>query len=185
MNILKYNAEQRPFRDTDHMDEEIIRRWNAVVGLNDTVYHLGDIALGPIDKSLAKVSRLNGHKIAILGNHDRPFMRAGKVDEGAWWGRYREVFEEVWHWRGSDIHLPGFGWVAMSHFPYTGDHTPEDRHSDVRPVDKGFPLIHGHTHSTDKMTYSAKGTPQVHVGMDAWDLTPVSQDEIIRLLTCP
>lgn len=165
------------------MDEEIIRRWNEVVSPEDTVYHLGDIALGPIDKSLAKITRLNGYKIAVLGNHDRPFMRMGKHDEDTWWDRYADVFQEVLSWEGAQVELPGFGTVAISHFPYTGDHTPDDRHSGVRMLDEGMPLIHGHSHTTDRLTFSNKGTKQVHVGQDAWDFRPVSLEQIIELLT--
>jgi len=183
-NIIKYC--DRPFRDTDHMDEVIIQRWNETVSPEDTVFHLGDIALGPIDKSLPKVARLNGYKIAVLGNHDRPFMRMFKSDELDWWDRYREVFQEVWHWNSK---TPGFEQSVLlngqefrvSHFPYTGDHTPEDRHADHRPVDDGLPLIHGHTHTTDRLTLSSKGTPQIHVGQDAWSFRPVGEDQIMDL----
>lgn len=165
------------------MDEIIIQRWNEVVKPEDTVYHLGDIALGPIDKSLSKITRLNGHKIAILGNHDRPFMRAGKADEDKWWDGYREVFQEVVHWKGMLVDIgPNLETVKISHFPYTGDHTPIDRYSDVRPHDIGTPLVHGHTHTKDKVTYSKKGTPQIHVGVDAWDFRPVSESTILELL---
>lgn len=180
-NIIKYC--DRPFADTNEMDEAIIANWNAVVGPADKVYHLGDIALGPIDKTLAKIARLNGHKIALLGNHDRPFMRAGKADEQMWWDRYNEVFQEVWHWDGDIITIgTDLEIVKLSHFPYTGDHTPTDRHADARPHDIGTPLIHGHTHSTDRLTYSKKGTPQVHVGQDAWNYTPVSEAQVLELL---
>lgn len=176
-NIIRYC--DRPYRDTDHMDEDIIARWNEVVGPEDTVFHLGDIALGPIDKSLAKVRRLNGYKIAVLGNHDRPFMRMGKSDEDQWWSRYEEVFDEVWDWAGRAVKIAGEVFYT-SHFPYTGDHTPTDRHSEHRPTDTGLPLIHGHTHTTDKLTHSSKGTPQIHVGWDAW-YRPVSEDEVMNL----
>lgn len=179
INIIRYC--DRPFSDTDHMDEEIIRRWNETVDPDDTVFHLGDIALGPIEKSLPKVARLNGHKIAILGNHDRPFMRAGKADEDKWWDAYREVFQDVWHWDGGTIDLAGMEF-RLSHFPYVGDHTPTDRHSEARPVDTGIPLIHGHTHTTDTLTRSSQGTPQIHVGQDAWDFRPVSAAEILDLI---
>lgn len=165
------------------MDEVIVQRWNEVVAPEDTVYHLGDIALGPIDRSLAKIARLNGHKIAILGNHDRPFMRAGKADEEVWWDRYREVFQEVVHWDGRLVDIgPNLDTVKVSHFPYTGDHTPTDRHAEARPHDIGTPLIHGHTHTTDRLTYSKRGTKQVHVGQDAWDFYPVSDSQILEIL---
>jgi calcineurin-like phosphoesterase family protein len=178
-NIIRYC--DRPFADTDEMDEAIIANWNAVVSPDDTVYHLGDIALGPIDKSLAKVARLNGHKIAVLGNHDRPFMRMGKADEDDWWRRYNGVFQHVWSWEGGNF-ASGARVFRLSHFPYTGDHTPTDRHAEHRPVDEGIPLIHGHTHTTDRVTFSKNGTPQIHVGQDAWNFTPVSLDEIFALL---
>lgn len=178
-NIIRYC--DRPFIDTDQMDEEIIRRWNETVGPDDTVFHLGDIALGPIEKSLALVSRLNGYKIAKLGNHDRPFMRAGKPDEMSWWDEYSKVFDEVWHWTNEQKILISGEEFSISHFPYTGDHTPNDRHSDHRLFDDGTSLIHGHTHTKDRLTHSVKGTPQIHVGVDAHDFKPVSEIEILRL----
>jgi calcineurin-like phosphoesterase family protein len=43
-NIISYCS--RPFSSADEMNREIIARWNAVVGPEDTVYHLGDFAMG-------------------------------------------------------------------------------------------------------------------------------------------
>lgn len=179
-NIIKYC--DRPFKNVDHMNEVIIDNWNSVVSPGDTVYHLGDVALGQIDKSLACVSRLNGYKILILGNHDRPFMRAGKADFLSWLKRYEEIFDEVWHWMGNRTVLLNGQEFVVSHFPYTGDHTPTDRHMDARPLDDGItPLIHGHTHIADQhLTYSSKGTPQIHVGQDAHSFYPVSEDWIMK-----
>ena len=177
-NIIRYC--DRPYTDTDHMDEDIIARWNEVVSPDDIVFHLGDIALGPIEKSLPKIDRLNGYKIAKLGNHDRPFMRDGKADEKRWWDAYNEVFQEVWHWTNEQKILLNGEKFSISHFPYTGDHTPDDRHSEHRLYDDGTPLIHGHTHTKDKLTYSSIGTPQLHVGWDAW-YRPVSEDEVMNL----
>ena len=37
-NILKYD--NRPFATIDEHDEELVRRWNAVVAPGDVVYHL-------------------------------------------------------------------------------------------------------------------------------------------------
>ena len=52
------------------MDNEIIRRWNSVVGKNDIVWHLGDFALG--GKSVAErvFPQLNGKINLVMGNHD-------------------------------------------------------------------------------------------------------------------
>jgi calcineurin-like phosphoesterase family protein len=58
----------RPFTSTEEMDETMIERWNAKVKPEDTVYHLGDVVINR--KSLHLVSRLNGKKRLVRGNHD-------------------------------------------------------------------------------------------------------------------
>lgn len=58
----------RPFSCAQEMDEEMIRRWNSVVGKNDKVYHLGDVCINK--RYLSTMERLNGSKTLIRGNHD-------------------------------------------------------------------------------------------------------------------
>jgi calcineurin-like phosphoesterase family protein len=58
----------RPWTDPDEMDEEMVKRWNETVRPNDKVYHLGDVVINR--KSLKTLSRLNGDKVLIRGNHD-------------------------------------------------------------------------------------------------------------------
>lgn len=70
--------------------------------------------------------------------------------------------------------------VLLSHFPYDGDHTREDRHREFRLKDHGMPLLHGHTHSSHKFSKSRFGTLQIHVGVDAWDFTPVDLNKVFR-----
>lgn len=62
----------RPFESIEQHDETIIARWNAVVGENDVVYHLGDFAMGlnNADRIRWIFSRLNGRKYLVYGNHD-------------------------------------------------------------------------------------------------------------------
>ena len=50
------------------MDEAMVERWNARVRPNDKVYHLGDVVINR--KALKTLSRLNGDKVLIKGNHD-------------------------------------------------------------------------------------------------------------------
>jgi calcineurin-like phosphoesterase family protein len=69
-NILKYEPIRTLFaKDIIEHDEELVRRWNEVVGPKDTVYHLGDVCFGGT-KNLSFIGRCNGDKILILGNHD-------------------------------------------------------------------------------------------------------------------
>ena len=67
-NILTY--ENRPFTDLVDMREKLISNWNSVIGPDDEVYHLGDVGFFNKELGMSIVSRLNGHKHLILGNHD-------------------------------------------------------------------------------------------------------------------
>ena len=58
----------RPWDNADEMDEFMIKAWNERVRPTDKVYHLGDVVINR--KSLKILSRLNGDKVLIRGNHD-------------------------------------------------------------------------------------------------------------------
>ncbi|WP_026612830.1 metallophosphoesterase [Ensifer aridi] len=62
----------RPFSSVDEMDETLIANWNAVVGDDDIVYHLGDFAMNLADEDRVRAifNWLRGRKFLILGNHD-------------------------------------------------------------------------------------------------------------------
>lgn len=66
----------RPFRtadgqlDTLTMDESLIRWYNEIVGPDDNVYIIGDVAMGDKSRIPNLIRRLNGRKHLILGNHD-------------------------------------------------------------------------------------------------------------------
>ena len=67
-NIIKYC--NRPFKNTEEMNEYIIKKWNSVVKSEDIVYHLGDVGFGTIDELKKLLAKLNGTKILVMGNHD-------------------------------------------------------------------------------------------------------------------
>jgi calcineurin-like phosphoesterase family protein len=58
----------RPWDTPEEMDEAMVKSWNERVGPKDKVYHLGDVVINR--KSLVTMSRLNGDKVLIRGNHD-------------------------------------------------------------------------------------------------------------------
>lgn len=186
----------RPFKSVTEMNETIVENWNSVVEPDHSAFVLGDVAMGKIDESLPIIAALNGHKTLILGNHDRPWIeymqmlryrkkgneaKANKHMARAedFMARYKEVFDHVETERWVDL---GDRKVALSHFPYDGDSHDEDRYSEARLHDTGMPLIHGHTHVREKVSHSAKGTLQIHVGVDAWDYAPVSADTVSTLI---
>jgi len=57
----------RPWNNVEEMDEALVANWNRVVGPKDKIYHLGDVVINR--KHLKTLSRLNGDKILIKGNH--------------------------------------------------------------------------------------------------------------------
>jgi len=68
--VIEYS--NRPWT-ADEQTEKLIEIWNNQVKKNDNVYHLGDFAFARRFRDLEKVksviSRLNGNKHFILGNH--------------------------------------------------------------------------------------------------------------------
>lgn len=67
-NILKFEAEHRPFATIEAHDAELIYRWNHTVKPKDTVWHLGDVLFGR--ESFEILPQLNGIKKLVMGNHD-------------------------------------------------------------------------------------------------------------------
>ena len=71
-NILKYD--NRPWKTIEDMTIGVINNWNKVVSQKDDVYILGDFAFQNSYMTPFLItdvlSRLNGKKYLILGNHD-------------------------------------------------------------------------------------------------------------------
>ena len=58
----------RPWDNADEMDEAMVKAWNERVKPTDKIYHLGDVVINR--RALSIMSRLNGDKVLIRGNHD-------------------------------------------------------------------------------------------------------------------
>ena len=113
--------ENRPFDSAAQMDEAIVSNWNDAVKKDDTVYHLGDFAFCGEPEVRAILSRLNGAKYLVMGNHDR-------VHKPSWWrdAGFVEAYEHP-------ICIMQFIW--LSHEPmYMNMNMP-------------YLNIHGHVHN--------------------------------------
>ena len=69
------NIQRRPFASVGEMDAMLIARWNAVVAVDDEIWHLGDVARRPNDVAVL-LAQLNGTKHLIRGNNDPDATRA-------------------------------------------------------------------------------------------------------------
>ena len=110
----------RPFRNVDEMNRAILDRAHAVVGTDDELWVLGDLALGTIAESLQVAGRLPGRKTLILGNHDRPFLERARERRA----RFRAAYEAAGFRVLDDLVVEGCiagHDVLLSHYPYEGD----------------------------------------------------------------
>lgn len=83
-NVIGFD--NRPFTSVEQMNDELIKRWNAVVESGDLTYILGDMFWCNPKIALDVLDKLNGTKILVKGNHDRTnsgdfLRRFAKVDE--------------------------------------------------------------------------------------------------------
>jgi calcineurin-like phosphoesterase family protein len=174
-------TEFRGFSSSQEHDETIIDNWNSVVSPADTVIHCGDLTLKKPEFVRDLVMRLNGAIHFIWGNHDvgSPTHREGYKFQNYYtdlWGLNLDTAQAFMRKK-----LDGRQ-VLISHYPYSGDHPElDDRYTQYRLRNEGLPLIHGHTHVKEKISYGTM-TLQIHVGLDAWDMKPIDQEQIIEIL---
>jgi calcineurin-like phosphoesterase family protein len=165
-NIIKYS--KRPFANVEEMNEQLIIRFNARVGTNDVVYHVGDFSLQ--ERYVPEIlPRQNGTHHLIMGNHDKchPHRNKHLIESIA---RYRDYgFASV------SLHIEMVEFV-ISHMPYKD---PGDkRYPEYRLKRKGNKiLLHGHVHERWKYRDG-----QLNIGVDQWNYAPVSLDEVRAFL---
>ena len=77
-NIIRYC--DRPYKNTDEMNDDLIERWNERVGNNDIVFHLGDFGMVNQKKLEEIVGRLNGRIYFVRRNHDKSWNTDGMFE---------------------------------------------------------------------------------------------------------
>lgn len=146
--------------------------WNRVVAEDDLVYYLGDFAMN-VSSVPFLVSRLNGTKILIPGNHDKCWQK--KDASNRWVRHYLEAgFQSVE--QSMRLEIAGQS-VLLNHLPYRNEANPEQRYFQHRPVDDGGWLIHGHVHNRWKVSGR-----QINVSVEMWNFEPVSLDCIAEII---
>jgi len=155
-NILQY--EYRPWEKIDQMDKGLIRRHNELVSKDDEVWFIGDFSLkgsGARNWYELTLSKLNGTKHLVLGNHDRmkPFAY---VDCG---------FASV-H-TGIKITIEGYE-IVMVHDP------------SASIMFKDRLVLCGHVHSLFRFRTFLEGGVVMNVGVDVWDWRPVSLKTVVN-----
>ena len=167
-NIIQYC--NRPFRDSSgladvhYMNRTMTEKWNSVVGLEDTVYHLGDFSMGNPGKYREK---LNGKIVLILGNHDRRSQCQGHFDE---------IHDSL------EIDLSG-NKILLSHLYYSDmlDNNFDHKFKDKMPkYDQSRILIHGHAHNSKP--HINEKYKAINVSAEHLDYIPMSETKIIETI---
>lgn len=168
-NIIYFD--DRPFKDTDEMTNEIIKRWNNAVEPCDHVYVLGDMFWQNSVGAIEVLNKLKGNIHLIKGNHDH--INSSK---------YKKKFAEITDYKKmSDIVNLSSRPVVLSHYymPFYDTHY------------RNGILLHGHSHMTPEsydereitQALIAKGYPMevYNVGCmyPYMDYTPRTLDEIV------
>lgn len=157
------------FKDTNEMNEHIIKVWNEIIQPDDTVFHLGDFAFKTgqkKDQVKAIVERLNGKKTLILGNHDN----LKHIKDFA----FDRILDTL------EITHEGVTF-KLAHFPYKWSMQDKDivsrpecftKHDMSQPI---LPLLCGHVHESYMIRKNC-----LNMGWDIWK-RPVSIDKVMEV----
>ncbi|MBQ7806354.1 metallophosphoesterase [Rhodococcus sp. (in: high G+C Gram-positive bacteria)] len=174
-------AKLRGFDSVDEHDRTILSNIANTLNRNDHLWICGDLSSGGSGSERSALDQLQQftpfftmHLVA--GNHDsvHPIHRKAYTRQGI----FGEVFASIqpFAYRRAAGHR-----LWLSHFPYfgDGDRGQIERFPEVRLHDNGIDfLAHGHLHCTEQWT----GPRSIHVGLDAWNLTPVNIETVVDMI---
>lgn len=112
-NVIRFD--NRPFKNSEDMEQVLVRNWNSVTRQEDTVYILGDFCWGKEPEWKRILAELNGNKVLIRGNHDLKEMSKGLKRMFQDIKDYKEVTDSGRH-------------VIMCHYPillYNSSYNPD------------------------------------------------------------
>lgn len=172
-------ADLRGFASVAEHDEAVLTSVLDAVGPGDQLWILGDLSTGSRTtedaalEALCEVPDEVGLHL-IAGNHDSVWP--GHRQSYKRQKDFLDVFDSVQAFARARIDGRS---VMLSHFPFTGDHSEEDRCVQYRLRDEGLWLVHGHTHS--EYVVSGEHPRQLCVSWEAWG-RPASEVEIAEMI---
>lgn len=193
INAFRHSMSEEDFNvlvDVERHDRTVINRINAHVGKQDELYILGDLSSGgtaSLRHALSLLDELHvppSRRHLILGNHDGFRMKPSNAADIA--VRFGSVSDNLF----IDIdcipavlsHVPRYeyldgsvreGMASNSLEKTLRKHAPRVPHGDVIH-------LYGHTHGHNPDEFHDGWS--INVGLDAWNLRPVSEYEIRKAL---
>ena len=167
-NIIKYC--DRPFKNAEEMNEDLIKKWNEVIPTDGIVFHLGDVSLTANQIGIKNLlERLNGDIYLIIGNHEKDVLRKESVRN-----RFAGIYDIAEIFVKDDEITYGEQHIVMCHYPmivWNGSH-------------RGSWQLFGHVHGglSNKGTMNHKPA-QLDVGVDTSSFYPHTYQEIKEKIT--
>ena len=152
----------RPFSDVTEMDETMIRNWNKVVNQDDIVYIVGDFCFRNDLGAGYYLSRLNGKKILVRGNHDK------WIEADAAAAAMLHSVVNITH--TFDQSLSGHH-ISLCHYPL------------MTWPGKDSYMVFGHIHNNtnlDFWPYIRKNERLLNAGVDINNFCPVTLEQLIH-----
>lgn len=146
------------------MTEKLIENWNAAVGKNDEIYHLGDFAFASQNTIKKILEKLNGfRKYLIFGNHDKAIRKNQDIQKYFVWCK---DYHEMWI---NDSEIAGSKqFIVLCHYPFKS----------FNGSNRGAFNLFGHCHNKlpDSKLLS------LDVGVDANNYKPISYNQIKEIM---
>ena len=156
-NILDYCG--RPFKSIREHDDALIHNWNERVKPGDDAYIVGDVSWASAGYTVGLLKQLKGILHLIVGNHDHKLLKDQRfINCFKWVKDYHEL--KVGQRNYLLFHYPISSWAGMWH-----------RNAAVIS-------LFGHTHQKQARIDKKRA---INVGVDAWNMYPVSIDQVDEL----
>lgn len=192
INAFRHSMSEADFNtlvDVERHDHTVINRINARVGKQDELYILGDLSSGgtaSLRRALSLLDELHvppSRRHLILGNHDGFRMKPSNAADIA--VRFGSVSDNL----SMDIdgtpavlsHVPRYEYLDGSVREGMASNSLEKtlRKHALR-VPHGIIHLYGHTHGRSPDEFHDGWS--LNVGLDAWNLRPVSENEVKETL---
>ena len=152
----------RPFINIDEMHRALIDNWNRVVEHSDEVYILGDFLFkGTAQQANDLLKQLNGKKYLIKGNHEH-YLKSADFDHSLF--EWVKDYYTLYYNKKKFIlfHYPILEWDGYYH---------------------GSIHLYGHVHNNQTQHFATVlGKNAVNVGADLINFTPISIEDILKLI---
>jgi len=156
----------RPFEDVHEMNRVMIEKWNSYVTDHDDIYILGDFIYKGKGKDANEIlSKLNGRKYLVKGNHEKYLTDPDFNQEAFEWVKDYYLLKLDGGMKVILFHFPIFRWDSAHHGSYH---------------------LYGHIHNSAEKypDFGEKlkllGPRAFNVGVDVNDFYPVSIKQIME-----